>query len=191
MPEPVRAFVAVQLPEAVRDLVVRTTGCLEPSLGSVFRWTPRQSLHVTLYFLGETDPTIVDQIRRDLETVQTRPIQLLTERLTVFPSPRQPRVLVLTLLDSGQGLAQLQGAIHRVCYPVATNKESKPFKAHVTVGRLRHGSTVDPVQLRSSLEACHPPQDTFTIEEFELVRSFLEPRGPRYETLQVFPVHDP
>ena len=49
-----RMFVALALPNAVRDELARAIGVLERHVDGA-RWVPRENLHLTLAFLGYVD----------------------------------------------------------------------------------------------------------------------------------------
>ena len=64
-----RTFIAIELPAGVKQRVIERQRRLqrlldEQGVGSAFRWTPSDNLHLTLRFLGETG----DAQRRQIET---------------------------------------------------------------------------------------------------------------------------
>ncbi|MGZ8607699.1 MAG: 2'-5' RNA ligase family protein, partial [Actinomycetota bacterium] len=63
-----RLFVAVDVPERVRDLVERGIAPVRERHPKA-RWVPPANQHVTLKFLGSTSPRLVDTVTRSVGEV--------------------------------------------------------------------------------------------------------------------------
>ena len=63
----IRAFIAIELDAAVRGAVAALVRGLRADAGAAdVRWMRPENLHVTLRFLGQTDPSRVPDIVRQL-----------------------------------------------------------------------------------------------------------------------------
>src|SRR5687768_5360717 len=82
---PWRLFVAVPLPEPVRELVRETTEGLAAE-GWPVRWVAAEAAHLTLHFLGATEPERAELLRLALAPVVERHVafELRTAGLGVF-----------------------------------------------------------------------------------------------------------
>src|SRR5438093_1373098 len=69
--KPLRLFVAVDVPEGVRDRVQDAVGPWRERLSRA-RWVPKQNQHVTLKFLGSTWPRLVEWVTETVEAVARR-----------------------------------------------------------------------------------------------------------------------
>ncbi len=159
-----RCFIALPLPEAAQDSLVRATAPLRrhwPDLA----WAPPEQYHLTLAFLGELEAAGVAAAEAALATLAVAPtaaIKVYFPRLLTFP-PRGPwRVLAASVEAKGDA-----GSLHRLYADInaalarearraglwALNEEwpdadregsrpRRPFKAHVTLARSlrRQGS---------------------------------------------------
>lgn len=177
-----RLFVAVEVPEPVRDLVA---GAIAPwrELYPRAKWVPQQNQHVTMKFLGAAWPRLVEWIEEAVGEVArgAEPFESRVRGLGAFPSARLARVLWTGLEDPGGRLAAiaagLDGALSREFEP-----EKRPFAAHLTVARF------DPPVALDGLEAAELQSDPFPVDRLILFRSHLQRPAPRYEPLGEFPL---
>lgn len=198
-----RLFLAVPLPEPVIDLVARTVASLQREDWAV-RWTAPGNAHLTLHFLGDIEPERMQLLRLALPDViaQHDTFALRTADLGVFPTMRRPRVLWLGLYGPAHRLATLRDAIGAVLRDLEFELEDREFHPHVTLGRVRntHNARVRdlPVRIRARFEAAAASGDVthkhplpVPVNEVQLVRSHLEPKGARYEVIERFLLRDP
>jgi len=159
----VRLFVALDLPATVRGALHDWAAALEdPAL----RLIAPESLHVTLLFLGESEPVVL-------------PAAGAAPSLRIARPRRTPRFLAVSLDDPSGRAGELQRA---VVAAAGREPEARPFWPHVTVARPRDRHGRPP---RGSLPA--PPALSFSGTALTLYRSHLG-RGPaRYEALASVP----
>jgi RNA 2',3'-cyclic 3'-phosphodiesterase len=133
----VRAFVALELDarlrEAIGDLQVR----LRPRLGGI-RLVRPEGIHLTLRFLGDAAPAQIETLRPLLAAAATAcpPVDAHVAGLGAFPERGSPRVLWLGL-DVPPTVFDLQRACERAARTAGFEKEPRPFRAHLTLGRWR------------------------------------------------------
>lgn len=130
-----RAFLAVELETGVRCALVRLKRELAARAPRV-RWVRDDGLHVTVKFLGSVTPTRLDAVREALVPVVAAfaPFGVSVHGLGVFPSPRRPRVVWAGL--QSDRLPRLAEAVERALEPLGFAPEGRPFRAHVTLGRI-------------------------------------------------------
>jgi len=143
---PLRSFVAVALPDAVRASIAEAAGALARELPGV-RWSRKpENLHVTMKFLGPVEPARLDVLGAALgDALAGVPRFGFTVRgWGAFPSARDAKVIFagLSTLDDARGLAQLN-EVAEVVDAVAARfgfpREARRFTGHVTVGRSKEG----------------------------------------------------
>jgi 2'-5' RNA ligase len=173
----IRAFVAVLLPDALREQLGREIGRLRDVAPDV-AWVADPNLHVTLKFLGQIDearvPAIADAIRA--ATSRAPAFEVGVRGLGAFPSPSRPRVVWAGLEEAG-ALDALAGEVDRALAALGMPRESRPFAAHVTLGRVR-----EPRRYPGLAEALARPADfgRLPVTRLSLMRSDLHPGGARY-----------
>jgi 2'-5' RNA ligase len=170
----------VLLPDAVRQRLASEIERLRPHATDV-AWVAPANLHVTLKFLGQVDearvPVLVDALRA--AAAGHRALDVAVRGLGAFPTPSRPRVLWAGLADAA-GLAPLADAVDAACGALGFPRETRPFAAHVTLGRVR-----EPRRQPQLAEAL--ARDTefgrLRVARVSLMRSELSPRGARYTEL--------
>lgn len=180
--KPLRLFVAVDVPESVRDLVADV---VEPwrELFPRGRWVPKDNWHVTVKFLGSTWPRLVDWVIRTVEEVAraAAPFESRLEGLGVFQSPRRARVLWAGLADPDGRFVALAGALDDALAKEFA-PEKRPFTPHLTVARFDPPVQLDPGEAADlSIEPC-------PVHRLVLYRSHLKRPAPVYEPIERFPL---
>lgn len=148
------------------------------------RWTDPAAWHLTLAFLGSTDPGRVPHLAAALQDAvrPLGPFRLMADRVGAFPRPGAVQAVWCGFHDPERCLAGLarvvQGAL------LAADAVT-PFRAHLTLARsrIRGGQPLGPW-----LTTVEPPGGELAVEAVTLYRSHLG-RGPaRYETLARVPL---
>lgn len=173
-----RLFVAVELPQAVRDAIRGATAPLRRSLAG-FRWSGAQNLHLTLAFIGDVEPGDVPPIERGVGGA-VRPVEPFPTGLTGlgrFPERGRAKV-VWVGLDDAEG--RIAGLATTVTAGLAgfLEPDDRPFHPHITIARARHPGAVSPAMLDDPV-----PGVRFGVEAVTLFRSHLGAEAPRYERL--------
>jgi RNA 2',3'-cyclic 3'-phosphodiesterase len=178
----IRAFVAVLLPEAVRDRIHATAAGLRARAPTV-AWVRADNLHLTLRFLGEVEPTALAVIDGALAqaagTVAPFPVTL--GGLGGFPGPRTPRVVWVGVTEGAGGLVALHAGVEAALGAVGVAPEGRSYHPHVTLGRARGGRSGPDVGARG--DEAWGWLGTFRVEAIHLMRSELARGGARYAAL--------
>ncbi len=186
-PEPIRAFLAMDLPLEYRDALFAVASRLKRA-GARVSWVTPDRMHLTLRFLGEVAPDALERLGDDLALVYERqePFPLTLAHIGAFPNVRAPRVVWAGLSPLEGPLTACQQAAETAARSIGLKAEKKPFKPHVTLGRVRDPKTA------GKLTAPLMDEQDFHGGEFEaghvsLYASELTSSGPRYTQLRVFP----
>jgi 2'-5' RNA ligase len=167
-----RLFVAVDLPEEVREALVE--------------WRPRdralrlveaEALHVTLCFLGWREEAQAEGIGAAVADCAMGVGEVGLGKAVWLP-PRRSRVLAVELEDPAGGLVVLQRSVSEAMVNAAGHVlETRPYLPHVTVARVRRGERAPRAELPE------PPRLRFTPSTMTLYRSHLAHTGASYEPL--------
>jgi 2'-5' RNA ligase len=191
-----RLFVALDIDDNIRG---RVAGFLDGVRGFVpdARWVRPESLHVTLKFIGEKSEDEVGKIRRALETIVAKPVEMNIRGYGFFPGTRRPRVFWIGI-ESDAELTALATAVDEKLGELAIPKEEHAFSPHLTLARGAGGSGSPSKQksdstnhsfqrLQERLGAMGMPEfGTMTAREFFLYQSQLSPKGSKYPKLAAF-----
>ena len=180
----VRAFVAVVPPaealsplaDALPDLRARW-----PDVG----WIPPERWHLTLCFLGDIREEAAESLARDLtaSAAETPPIHAVVGGGGSFPGGRRARVLWVGV--DAEPLTTLAARVGQAARKIGVEVDSRPYRPHITIGRVRKEPMADPDAARATLSAARGAR--FEVDRLLLFRSFLGPK-PRYEELVACPL---
>jgi 2'-5' RNA ligase len=188
----VRCFVAVDLSDETRDAIAAAQAGLRVAAPRAdVGWIDPAKMHLTLKFLGEVEESRRDAIEATLAGVARRhgPFALTAGGAGAFPGPSRPRVLWTGLTAGLREIGLLAADVERACVPLGFPLEARPFRGHVTLGRVRTPRGVGRV-LRAMETLEGATFGTWTVREIVLYRSHLGggSRGSRYEALARFPL---
>jgi RNA 2',3'-cyclic 3'-phosphodiesterase len=184
--ETYRLFIAAELPPAVKEVLKGAQMRLRQGNPPV-KWVAPGAMHLTLKFLGETQtgrvPGIVAAMRSALEG--RGPIGLRLEGAGAFPKLSRPSVVWAGVggetAELARAAADLDAALAALGFP----RENRPFRAHLTLGRVRREASADQLERLGSAVYALPRLDSvaWTVERVVLFRSELLREGPVYTQL--------
>ena len=185
-----RVFLAIEVPDAVREALTGPLQALQPLHESI-RVNPTERMHLTLHFLGHQPRPVVDQLPLALAAVAVRhPRFRLTARgVGAFPAIARPRVLWAGI--AGEDLPRLnalQAELGDALRTAGLTVEGERFHPHLTLSRVRR-----PLKgpERTLLREWSARWDAATfgevpVQQVRLMRSQLGGGPPRYTTLATF-----
>lgn len=181
-----RTFIAIDLDESLKKALEIFAGELKPLTRSV-RWVGASGMHLTLKFLGEIPEADVARFSSALEETASRHLAftLALEGTGTFPpGGRAPRVLWVGAVPAAPLLA-LQEDIEGEMAKLGFEREKRPFHPHLTLGRVKSPSGLDPL-----VQEIRQQQDrTFgdmSVQKFIFFQSTLRPSGAEYIVLKEF-----
>ncbi|MDX9788105.1 MAG: RNA 2',3'-cyclic phosphodiesterase [Desulfobacterales bacterium] len=183
MPPLLRTFIAVELPPPVVCFAGRVQEIMRAE-GIRLGWVRPENLHLTLKFLGDIEADRIAEIKTALASAaqDTVPFSLSACRVGVFPGLRQPRVVWLGIEGQVDQLLNLQGQVESALSQVGITPEKRPFKGHLTLGRVKNRIDPDALQ-RALIKAEQAESVEFMVESLTLFKSDLKPAGAIYTRL--------
>ncbi|WP_419949364.1 RNA 2',3'-cyclic phosphodiesterase [Candidatus Palauibacter sp.] len=175
---------AVRFPAGIRERIARATQVLRALEG--VRPVRVEQLHLTLRFIGEVDGRLEARLAREIAaaTAEAPRFDLTVRSAGVFPSLRRARV-IWAGVDEDAALTALQARVEAAVVRAGVAPEPRPFRPHVTVGRIRGAAPprglADEIS-RVRLEAA------VAVHEVFLMRSKLLPRGARHAEVASCPL---
>lgn len=180
-----RIFVAIELPASVRGLAGERIKLLRGEFAKRPRvtWEHAEKMHITLKFLGEVDEKKLAALQTAAEKTAHafEPFDLAVADAGAFPREGTPRVLWLGIKDSADVLTRLQRKLEDECAKAGFQKETRKFRPHLTVARIRtpEGSN----ELRERHEQLEFQSETFSVNEIVVMQSELLATGSTYTKL--------
>lgn len=135
-----RLFIGVRVSVQTANALAQTCESLvrrTKDAGIDVKWVAPVNYHATLKFLGWTREDAIGAVRDALEraVVGLAPLKFRTARLGAFPSLDKASVLWAGV--EGGVLDELASRVEQAMAGIGFAVETRPFHAHVTLGRLR------------------------------------------------------
>jgi 2'-5' RNA ligase len=174
-----RAFVAVEIQdEKILDAIVK----IQSEFKIMATPVNKKNMHFTLLFLGEITEDVAASVKKALDTISFKKIDVNFTHVGAFPNPRFPRVIWIGVDDtSSKQLVELALQVEKKLEPLGF-KSDKPFRSHLTIFRIKN--KVDDI---SDIMEKFKKIDLgkYTMTELKFKQSILTPSGPIYSDLQV------
>ena len=174
-----RLFVSLPTPQAVLPRLADVREHLRAAHADV-AWEPREKLHCTLKFLGDTQEQRAAPLRDTIASIArtTPPFPVVYGGTGCFPDPRDPRIIWAGVTDTGGELLRLVETLESALAALGFDRERRRFHPHVTLGRVRGARSLD--VLLATMETLTFENPPVLIQELELVKSTLRPAGSVY-----------
>jgi RNA 2',3'-cyclic 3'-phosphodiesterase len=146
-------------------------------------------MHLTLKFLGETTEKQISEIKEILSKVasQFHPFHFTLEGTGYFKSGLQPNVVFAGIKNLSE-LESLAAGINDNLANVGFSKETRAFKPHLTLGRIKF--LKDKKRFYDFLEEYKDTRfQQVKVDEIFFYQSILKPTGPVYIPLQMVKIN--
>jgi 2'-5' RNA ligase len=157
---------------------------------SGLRLTDPGQAHVTLKFLGDTDPdrvpVLADELAGTVDEAGVDPFDLRVGGLGVFPDIDYISVVWVGAREGGDELTRLHETIEKRATAMGFDPEDHDFTPHATIARMDHAGGKELVQER--VREDDPDVGGLRVEEVRLKESVLDDEGPTYATVERFPL---
>jgi len=185
MSEKIRSFIAFDMEnEQVLSRLTAAQKLLQDT-GADLKFVAPQNIHVTMRFLGDVSPGMVDKIHEALKNVKFSPFNIQLCGLGVFPSLNYPRVVWAGMTEGVEELKSIFSQLEPQIRALGFAADAYGFSPHLTIARVRSGANK---QLLAEFVTKKSDYDFGTIKAncLRLKRSQLSPKGPTYSTLREF-----
>lgn len=168
----IRLFVALPIPEHVHHVLQTMCNGLNNA-----RWVPEENRHLTLFFIGEVENGLADDIDMALSHIDMDPVDVTLDGLGFFAKKERVHT-IFSRAKRTERLLHLQKKVESALVRAGLPPETRKFTPHVTLARMK------PVPVSVAEAYCashhHPEEITFTADHFTLYSSRLTPEGSIY-----------
>lgn len=148
------------------------------------KWVNEDTIHLTLFFIGETRTTQIDEIATRLEhgLIKTSSFKIVLKGITYFGNSSSIKVIWAGISESFQ-LLELKEVIDNALISVGYEKPAGKFTPHITLGRAKQAN------LSHGFHNFNKSNRDLIIQENVIDRvifyqSILKPSGPTYKPLK-------
>lgn len=189
-----RTFIAIELSDEIRSSLAQIQSHLKYS-GADVKWVEKDNIHLTLKFLGEIDEKKLAQVKKILDEIgkSIKPFEITIKDIGAFPKIDYPRVIWVGLDKGAIESKILAERIDEELSKIGFTKETRPFAAHLTVGRVRSSKNKEALKekIENSLLPTPPglllanagAGNSQLISSIALFQSTLTPKGSIYTKL--------
>ena len=185
--EQIRSFIAIELPDEIKSGLTEIQNQLKTGKPYPVKWVNPYGIHLTLQFLGNIAADKTDAITKAIEaaTQGMLPFHLEVKGLGVFPNFNRVQVVWVGVEGEVDQLRQLQKRIESNLASLGFAPESRTFKPHLTLARLRESAS--PLERHNfgqliadtRFEATH----SFRVDSVNLMKSQLTREGAIYSQI--------
>ena len=185
MPESIRSFLAFDIESDSVLSRLATVQKLLVQTGADLKHVAPQNIHITVRFLGNIMPTMVEKIFEEMKKVQFVPFNVRINGLGAFPDLRYSRVVWAGITEGADQLKRVFSQLEPRLRGLGFTPDHKGFSPHLTIARVKSGR--NKAQLAEFItENANYDFGTIKAECLRLKKSDLTPKGPIYSTLKEF-----
>jgi 2'-5' RNA ligase len=173
-----RLFTGIEIPQSIR---LRLSLIRSPLSGA--KWIEPDNMHITLRFAGDIDERTADDFADLLADIRARPFSVAICEVGSFGG-RGPHSLWAGV-DGGEELAALYRANERAARAAGLEPETRPFRPHVTLARMRgarHHAVARFLEENGGLRV-----EPFMVTRFVLLSARPGSGGPPYAVEAAYP----
>jgi len=168
---PKRLFVAIDLPDATRQLLA----ALDPDIRGA-RWIDPGQMHLTLGFFDDVPDDIDLALREKLSAIEFGAFFLPISGVGTFSAKGAPKIIWIGVGKAHPHLFQIYKRVQEAALAAGLEPELRPWHPHISIARCRD---VAPQSLRKFLRAnADFDAGMIRVEDFHLYSSKLTPAGP-------------
>jgi 2'-5' RNA ligase len=135
-----RLFIGIALAPNLADRLSEVLNELRPAAS--IAWSPVENLHITSKFIGEWPEHRLTEVTSALGSVAVAaPFAVTLAGFGFFPNPHQPHSFFAGV-HAEAALNELAAAIERALVPLGVRPETRPYRPHVTLARIRRTSDI-------------------------------------------------
>ncbi|MGM0609627.1 MAG: RNA 2',3'-cyclic phosphodiesterase [Thermodesulfobacteriota bacterium] len=177
-----RLFIGISLPRAYQDLLEELRAKWSKRFASRLKWTKAGNWHLTLKFIGEYSEQGLWAIRKAMDGVDLRPLNVEAHGGGYFWSRGRIRVAWTGLQGNVADLAMIVSGLNAKLVSCGIPAESRAFKPHLTLFRVKYYKKDDPWnEFLQDLHEFNWP--SFNVQSIKLWQSTLTKNGPVYDQL--------
>jgi len=185
MPGPIRSFIAFDIDSesilkkitGVQNLLIKT--------GAGLKLVKPENIHITVRFLGNITPNMVEKIFEEMKKVQFAPFDVKMHGIGAFPHLRYPRVLWTGITEGADQLRNIFNQLEPRLRGLGFAPDTRGFSPHLTIARVKSGRNKAEL-VKCITENANCELGIVKAECLRLKRSDLTPKGPIYSTLKEF-----
>ncbi|MBU0682811.1 MAG: RNA 2',3'-cyclic phosphodiesterase [Candidatus Omnitrophota bacterium] len=181
----IRVFIAVELSDEAKAELRRLHSIFQEKPENI-KWVKPKNIHLTLKFLGNISESRLLEVKSVIKSavLGITPFEIVLDGLGVFPGENAPRVLWVGIKEGSRQIADIAEKIESLLAEKSFPKEKRNFRAHLTLGRIKH--IKNRILFKDFLHSVTVKPVSVDVSRIVLFKSKLSTKETVYEVLQVF-----
>ncbi len=169
-----RCFISINIPENVKKEIKKIQDKLPNFVG---KKTELENLHLTLKFLGELDEDKVEEVKDKLREIRYNFFEAEIDSIGVF-SEKFIKIVWLHLSECNNLQEIVDEKLKNLFKP------ENRFMSHLTIARVKNIKNKE--KFLEKLNEVKIPKIKFEVNEFCLMKSELDKKGPKYFVVEKY-----
>jgi 2'-5' RNA ligase len=183
MSEIIRSFFAFDITDGEIIRRLEWVQGLLAKTGADLKLVKPQKTHITIRFLGNISPLMLDAMYEEIKQVSFPPFEITFRGLGAFPHLNRPRVVWAGIQKGADELVKIFEQLEPRLRKLGFKPDKKGFSPHLTIARVRSGR--NKAQLAKAIRELEDYDfGSVKADCLRLKKSVLTPRGPIYSTLR-------
>lgn len=181
-----RLFTAIPVPDQIKQYAGTIRKELENTCPDV-KWVEEENYHLTLKFLGDVSPEVLEQLNDFLEraAVSSPSFKLRLKGMGFYPHRRRPRVIWIGIAGELEKALFLGDRVDAYLASLGFEVENRR-DYHLTMGRIRSERNIDDLVNTVLTRENAIESSFFSVREFYLMESQLTSSGSIYTIKRKF-----
>lgn len=182
MQKKVRAFIAVDIPEEIRESISAFANESMPEgVGPV----GVDQMHITLFFLGNVNEQQIERVKMAMQETECENFDISLTGVATFIDDR-PNVLFVKIVDGAERLNDYYVRLRRRLEGIGVRLEARAFTPHLTIARVQRMSVDALARIRKLIDENGSREfGRFTCDSIRLKSSVLKSEGAEHTDIFV------
>jgi 2'-5' RNA ligase len=183
MSERIRSFIAFDVDD---ERIVKRFSEAQQMLigtGADLKLVKPENIHITMRFLGNIAPPMVDSIYEAMQKVSFSPFDVEIRGLGAFPKLQYARVIWAGIRKGAEQLSSIFDQLEPKLRQLGFRPDPKGFSPHLTIARVKSGRNKAEL-IRCMKSSVDYEFGVVKAKCLRLKKSVLTPKGPIYSTLR-------
>ncbi len=183
MAEKIRSFIAFDIDD--KQIIKRfsETEQMLARTGADLKLVKPENIHITMRFLGNITPPMVDSIFEAMQQVSFSSFDVEIRGLGAFPKLQYARVIWAGIRKGAEQLSNIFDQLEPKLRELGFRPDPKGFSPHLTIARVKSGRNKAEL-IRCVKDSVNHDFGIVKARCLRLKKSVLTPKGPIYSTLR-------
>lgn len=128
-----RIFIAILLKQNQIDYISKVKKDMMKN-GMAAKYVDDNNLHITLHYIGNADPMLIEQVKDSLSKIKLNPFTITLKNIDAFKKDKKKKIIYLSIKQSSQLIA-CQKVILDLLNDLGLSIEPYTYTPHITLAR--------------------------------------------------------